>query len=97
MRIPLPPPPAEAFSITPAKARDYVRIVRDWLGTNPRTGEALDRLLARRRPDGRWTLDLRHRNTLHEDMAGDVGAPNRWITLRALRCLGWASATKESA
>ncbi|GAB4077646.1 hypothetical protein [Nostocoides australiense] len=28
------------FSITPAKARDYVRIVRDWLGTNPRTGEA---------------------------------------------------------
>ncbi|CAN7514691.1 LysM peptidoglycan-binding domain-containing protein [Knoellia sp. LjRoot47] len=31
---------AEAFSITPAKARDYVRIVRDWLGTNPRTGEA---------------------------------------------------------
>ncbi|CCH75953.1 putative membrane protein [Nostocoides japonicum T1-X7] len=30
---------AEAFSITPAKARDYVRIVRDWLGTNPRTGE----------------------------------------------------------
>ncbi|WP_270888899.1 LysM peptidoglycan-binding domain-containing protein [Pedococcus sp. 5OH_020] len=31
---------AEAFSITPAKARDYVRIVRDWLGRNPRTGEA---------------------------------------------------------
>ncbi|KQU67959.1 LysM peptidoglycan-binding domain-containing protein [Phycicoccus sp. Root101] len=30
---------AYAFSITPAKARDYVRIVRDWLGTNPRTGE----------------------------------------------------------
>ncbi|SDP61071.1 LysM domain-containing protein [Pedococcus dokdonensis] len=31
---------ADAFSITPAKARDYVRIVRDWLGTNPRTGQA---------------------------------------------------------
>ena len=30
---------ADAFSITPAKARDYVRIVRDWLGTNPRTGQ----------------------------------------------------------
>lgn len=30
---------ADAFTITPAKARDYVRIVRDWLGTNPRTGE----------------------------------------------------------
>lgn len=31
---------ADAFTITPAKARDYARIVRDWLGTNPRTGEA---------------------------------------------------------
>jgi hypothetical protein len=30
---------ADAFTITAAKARDYVRIVRDWLGTNPRTGE----------------------------------------------------------
>ncbi|HET7477091.1 MAG TPA: hypothetical protein VFJ97_13850 [Dermatophilaceae bacterium] len=29
---------AEAFTITPAKARDYIRILRDWLGTNPRTG-----------------------------------------------------------
>ncbi|WP_338752172.1 LysM peptidoglycan-binding domain-containing protein [Janibacter alittae] len=29
---------AEAFGITPAKTRDYVRIVRDWLGTNPNTG-----------------------------------------------------------
>ena len=29
---------ADAFTITPAKARDYIRIVRDWLGTNPRTG-----------------------------------------------------------
>ncbi|WP_457255914.1 LysM peptidoglycan-binding domain-containing protein [Pedococcus sp. P5_B7] len=31
---------ADAFSITSAKARDYVRIVRDWLGINPRTGQA---------------------------------------------------------
>lgn len=30
---------ANAFSISPAKARDYVRIVRDWLGINPRTGQ----------------------------------------------------------
>lgn len=30
---------AEAFGITPAKTRDYVRIVRDWLGTNPNTGD----------------------------------------------------------
>ncbi len=31
---------ADAFGITAAKAREYVRVVREWLGTNPpRTGE----------------------------------------------------------
>ena len=30
---------ADAFNITKPKARDYVTILRDWLGTNPRTGE----------------------------------------------------------
>jgi len=34
-------------------------------------------------------LDARHRDTLHEELAGTVGAPNRWITLRALRVLDW--------
>ncbi|MDN5798388.1 MAG: hypothetical protein L0H79_21935, partial [Intrasporangium sp.] len=29
---------ADAFSLTPARARNDVKIVRDWLGTNPRTG-----------------------------------------------------------
>ena len=29
----------EAFSISDGKVRDYTNIVRDWLGTNPRTGE----------------------------------------------------------
>jgi hypothetical protein len=31
----------------------------------------------------------RHENTVHEELAGPVGAPNRWITLRALRVLDW--------
>ncbi|MBM6402298.1 LysM peptidoglycan-binding domain-containing protein [Phycicoccus sonneratiae] len=30
---------AEAMGITPAKAREYARIIREWLGTNPRTGD----------------------------------------------------------
>ncbi|WP_404352215.1 LysM peptidoglycan-binding domain-containing protein [Phycicoccus jejuensis] len=30
---------ADAFSLSPGKARDYARIVRDWLGTNPRNGK----------------------------------------------------------
>ena len=29
----------EAFAISDGKVRDYTNIVRDWLGTNPRTGE----------------------------------------------------------
>jgi nucleoid-associated protein YgaU len=29
---------ADAFSLTPARARNDVKIVRDWLGTNPRIG-----------------------------------------------------------
>ncbi|QWF22283.1 LysM peptidoglycan-binding domain-containing protein [Nocardioides sp. LMS-CY] len=29
----------EAFTISDGKVRDYTNIVRDWLGTNPRTGE----------------------------------------------------------
>lgn len=29
----------DAFGLEPAKAREYTRIVRDWLGANPATGE----------------------------------------------------------
>lgn len=29
----------DAFGISPGKCRDYINIVRDWLGTNPKTGE----------------------------------------------------------
>ena len=52
--------------------------------------EAIAIVRKRRQGDGRWLLDVRHRDTLHEELAGTVGAANRWITLRALRVLGWA-------
>ena len=69
------------------RALDYLRAA----GVPPdgRVEEAVAAVLARRQADGRWLLDLRHKNTLHEDVAGVVGAPNRWITLRALRVLDW--------
>ena len=51
--------------------------------------EAVATVLERRQGDGRWLLDVRHRNTLHEELAGAVGAPNRWITLRVRRVLDW--------
>jgi hypothetical protein len=69
------------------RALDYLRAA----GVQPeaRVEEALATVLERRQDDGRWLLDVRHRNTLHEELAGTVGAANRWITLRALRVLDW--------
>jgi hypothetical protein len=59
---------------------------------DPRMDEAVAIVRERRQNDGRWPLDVRHSRTLYEDMAGEVGAPNRWITLRALRVLAWHDA-----
>jgi hypothetical protein len=69
------------------RALDYLRAA----GVRPdaRVEEAVAAVLERRQDDGRWLLDVRHRNTLHEELAGPVGAANRWITLRALRVLDW--------
>jgi len=47
---------AEAFTITAAKTREYVRIVREWLGTDPRTGEP-------HLPDARLSAGAVHRGT----------------------------------
>jgi hypothetical protein len=69
------------------RALDYLRAA----GVQPdaRIEEAVAIVLERRQSRGRWLLDLRHRNTLHEELAGAVGAPNRWITLRVFRVLDW--------
>lgn len=69
------------------RALDYLRAA----GVQPddRIEEVVTILIERRQGSGRWLLDRRHRNTLHEELAGPVGAPNRWITLRALRVLDW--------
>lgn len=71
------------------RALDYLRAA----GVSPdsRVEEAVAIVRERRQGDGRWLLDVRHRDTLHEDLAGPVGAPNRWITLRALRVLDWSA------
>jgi len=81
------------FAFPPLWHYDVLRAL-DYLcaaGVQPdaRIDEAVASVIERRQSDGRWLLDVRHRDTLHEDMAGTVGAPNRWITLRALRVLDW--------
>jgi hypothetical protein len=52
-----------------------------------RMDEAIAIVRERRQDDGRWLLDVRHRDTLHEDIAGPAGERSRWVTLRALRVL----------
>ena len=78
-------PPLWHFDVL--RGLDYLRAAG--IGGDERLEEALAIVVERRQPDGRWLLDVRHKNTLYEEMAGAVGAPNRWVTLRALRVLNW--------
>jgi hypothetical protein len=68
------------------RALDYFRAARR---RDSRLDEALTLVKERRQPDGRWLLDVRRKNTLYEDLAGQVGEPNRWITERAQRVLDY--------
>src|SRR5205823_13576470 len=50
---------------------DYLRAaVAD---PDERVDEAVEAVIGRRQKNGRWLLDLRHRNTLHEELVGAVG------------------------
>jgi hypothetical protein len=69
------------------RALDYLRAAA--VKPDARVEEAVATVLERRQDSGRWLLDLRHRDTLHEELAGSVGEPNRWNTLRARRVLDW--------
>ena len=69
------------------RALDYLRAAS--VQPDARVEEAIGIVLERRQADGRWLLDVRHRDTLHEELAGEVGQPNRWVTLRARRVLDW--------
>jgi hypothetical protein len=70
------------------RALDYTRSAG--LKPDSRMDEAIDVVRARRQSDGRWLLDVRHKNTLHAELSGEVGEPNRWVTLLARRVLDWA-------
>ena len=55
---------------------------------HPRFEAAMDLVLNKQRPDGRWHSEFV--SPLARDLAVDrEGAPSKWITLRALRVLKW--------
>ena len=73
------------------RALDYFRAAR--VQPDARVDEAVAIVIQRRQPDARWLLDARHKDTLYPDIAGQAGAPNRWLTLHALRVLDWFGQT----
>ena len=75
------------------RALDYFRAAS--VQPDGRIEESVAIVIQRCQDDGRWLLDVRHRDTLHEELAGAVGAPNRWITLRARRVLDWCAVTER--
>jgi len=80
------------FSFPPRWHYDVLRALEYFAAVNaardPRFEDAIDLLVSKRRPDGRWTLQNRHQGRLHFAME-QGGKPSRWNTLRALRVLKW--------
>jgi hypothetical protein len=73
------------------RALDYFRTAGIITGArpDPRLAEAIEYLRSRRRGDGRWDLDWNPEGRSWFDVDDGPGEPSRWITLRALRVLGW--------
>ena len=73
------------------RALDYFRSAGLLTGTSPdpRLGEAIDHVRARRRADGTWSLDQRLPGRVWFEVDDGVGEPSRWVTLRAMRVLNW--------
>ncbi|MDY6866015.1 MAG: hypothetical protein SVY15_08620 [Halobacteriota archaeon] len=53
-----------------------------------RMNPAIEILLKKRRKDGRWPLQMKHKGQVHFDME-ETGKPSRWNTLRVMRVLRW--------
>jgi hypothetical protein len=68
---------------------DYLRSAH--AAVDKRAVEAIEVVRTKRRPDGHWNLDSVKPEQLEIGAAEEAGQPSRWITLRAMRVLRWAS------
>jgi hypothetical protein len=66
---------------------DYLR--NAGVKSDGRAREAISAVLERRHQNGRWPLNLLHRERIPLEMETTVGSASRWNTLRALRVLRW--------
>jgi hypothetical protein len=73
------------------RALDYFRLSAMLTGAarDPRLGEAIDHIRSRRLEDGTWPLDWSLRGRVWFELEDGPGKPSRWVTLRAMRVLGW--------
>jgi hypothetical protein len=68
---------------------DYLR--NAGIKPDSRVRESIQTVMKRRHQNGRWPLNLLHREQIPLKMETDVGQASRWNTLRALRVLRWYS------
>jgi len=66
---------------------DYLR--NSGIKPDRRVREAVKIVIKRRHQNGRWPLNLVHRERIPLDMGTAVGKASHWNTLRALRVLRW--------
>jgi hypothetical protein len=70
------------------RALDYFRAAER---RDDRLAEALELVEGKCRSDGRWAIDAERPEQLEFEARERAGEPSRWVTLRALRVLRWAS------
>jgi hypothetical protein len=66
---------------------DYLR--KAGIKPDRRVREAIEIVMRRRHRNGRWPLNVLHRERIPVEMETEVASASRWNTLRALRVLRW--------
>jgi len=66
---------------------DYLRSAE--IKPDQRVREAVEIVIKRGHQNGRWPLNLVHRERIPLEMETGVGRASRWNTLRAFRVLRW--------
>lgn len=85
-------PKMTRFSFPPRWRYDVMRSLDYFQKINAskdeRFSDAINLLIKKRLPDGRWNLQGKHAGRVHFEMER-TGEPGRWNTLRGLRILKW--------
>jgi hypothetical protein len=69
---------------------EYLRRAR--VAPDARVDEAIELVVSKHDPDGRWPLEIQYPGEMPVEMNDGEGLPSKWNTLRALRVLNWYAA-----